>query len=355
MLPKIAYLSWAIETFPHAKWDLATSGLPSISAAELGQPSDLSDPKALQTFARKVAERYGVAEKNVMPALGTSGAVWIAAAAVLGGLNGADVLVEEPTYEPLLRAFEGFGAKVRRVRRRAEDGWRLDPKRVEEALREDTKLVVMASPHNPTGVPASDEDIAAIAKVCTQRGVYLLVDEVYRELVAPKTSAFGLGSNVIAVSSLTKCFGLGWARAGWVMLPDELRAGARSAEMLAAGVLPTTCGAIGAFAMDKIEALAARADVISAGKRAVVNAFMAKHPELLWTPPPEKALFGFVYTTNVNVTAGLARAATEHGVVAVNGAFFDEPSGFRISWASLQPDRLEAALATLAGCLGLAE
>ncbi len=364
MLPRVDYLSWAIETFPHAKWDLATSGLLSISAADLGLPASLSDLGALRSFASKIAARYGVPVAEVVPALGTSGAVWTAAATVLparlagasaeaSGAEAFEVVIEDPTYEPLLRVIEGFGAVVKRVARPADEGYRLDPARVAAALTDRTRLVVIASPHNPTGLVTPDEDIAAIARACEARGAYLLVDEVYRELAAPGTTARRLGPNVIAVSSLTKCFGVGWARAGWALMPAELRGAAHVAEMHATGTLPTTCGAIGAHAFDRLRDLEARAAAISAGKRAIVDAFLARHPALSWTPPPSRALFGFVRAPGIDITAGLARALSEHGLAAVPGAFFGAPEGFRLSWASLPPDRLGTALDLLATSLGL--
>ncbi len=162
MLPDIDYLGWAIETFPHAKWDLATSGLPSIPVDELGVPGGLSDLGASRAFAARVAERYGVPATEVVPALGTSGALWIIAASVLTALPRAaspisvrppapggspsgpassrslgvplssrslaareepfDVVVEDPTYEPLLRVIEGFGANVIRIERPWSEG-----------------------------------------------------------------------------------------------------------------------------------------------------------------------------------------------------------------------------------------
>ncbi len=379
MLPRVNYLSWAIETFPRAKWDLATSGLPTISSADLGLPASLSDLSSLRSFASKVAARYGVPLEEVVPALGTSGAVWTAAAALLPraselaaprisssfGSDGAassglpaashsfEVVIEEPTYEPLLRVIEGFGAVVKRVARPASEGYRLDPARVAAALSDRTRLVVIASPHNPTGLVTPDEDIAAIARACEARGAYLLVDEVYRELASPGTTARRLGANVIAVSSLTKCFGVGWARAGWALMPASLQGAAHVAEMHATGALPTTCGAIGAHAFDRLADLEARAAALSDGKRAIVDAFLARHPQLTWTPPPPRALFGFVRAPAIDIAAGLARALSEHGLVAVPGAYFEAPEGFRLSWASLPPDRLAPALELLATSLGL--
>ena len=354
MLPDIDYLAWAIDTFPHASRDLATSGLPSISADELGVPAGLSDIGAARAFASRVAERYGVPAAEVVPALGTSGAVWTIAASVLTAPGGPfDVVLEDPTYEPLLRVIEGFGARVRRVARPAADAYRLDPAAVAEALTDRTRLVVVASPHNPTGAVTPDEDLAAIAAACADRGAYLLVDEVYRELVAPGTTARGLAPNVLVASSLTKCFGVGWARAGWALVPEELRRPARVAEMHATGQIPTLSAAIGAHALGRIDALEDRARRITEGRRAIVDAFLARHPRLSWTPPPPRALFGFVRASGVDVAVGLARAAREHGVVAVPGSFFGDPAAFRLSWASLGGDRLASSLDLLAASLGL--
>src|SRR5262245_43962346 len=104
MLPRADYLSWAIEAFPRAKWDLATSGLPSIAARDLGVPDTLSDPSATRVFTEKIAARYRVPVDEVVPALGTSGAVWTIAAALAPARGEPwEVLIEEPTYEPLLR------------------------------------------------------------------------------------------------------------------------------------------------------------------------------------------------------------------------------------------------------------
>ncbi len=358
MLPPIDYLRWAIETFPHARLDLATSGLRSISSDELGVPGGLSDILAPHRFAEKVAARYGVPVTEVVPALGTSGALWMIAASILSTSADATsspphVVVEDPTYEPLLRVVEGCGAHVGRVVRPSAEDYRLTPARVRAALTPATRLVVVASPHNPTGVVTPDEDLREMALICAERGAYLLVDEVYRELVAPATTARVLGPNVLVSSSLTKCFGVGWARAGWALVPSDLSPALRVAENHSAGVLPTVSCAIGAHAFGQIEHLAERARLLSQGKRQIVDAFLAQHPELSWTPPSASSLFGFVHAPGVDVVTGLQRAAHDHGVVAVPGSHFGDDHAFRLSWASLSGERLTQALQLLAASLQL--
>src|SRR5262245_26799967 len=98
------YLEWAIRTYPLARWDLGTSGVAAVSLEELGGPVDLKDAGSWMRFREAIAQRYGVAPEEVMPALGGHGALWVAAVAALGFGEGA--VVEAPSYEPVCRLAE---------------------------------------------------------------------------------------------------------------------------------------------------------------------------------------------------------------------------------------------------------
>ena len=103
---------------------------------------------------------------------------------------------------------------VRTYERRADEGFRVDPERVAAAVTPRTRLIVVTNLHNPSGVRTPDATLLELAKIAEARGAYLLVDEVYApfddlpEDGVFRTSARKLGPNVLAVSSLTKCYGL---------------------------------------------------------------------------------------------------------------------------------------------------
>ena len=84
---------------------------------------------------------------------GTAGANFLVFAALLE--PGDEVLVERPGYDPLLGAARLFGARTIRFERAFDDGFALDPDRVRHAMTPRTKVIVITSPHNPTGVPPS--------------------------------------------------------------------------------------------------------------------------------------------------------------------------------------------------------
>jgi aspartate/methionine/tyrosine aminotransferase len=353
LIPPIRYLAWAIHAFPRVTWNLATSGVLSVPIEEIGVPSDLAGPTAFARFTWAVSARYGVPQEEVVPALGTSGALWVIMASLLG--PGDEILVEEPGYEPLHRVAEALGARVRRFARLGREGYRMDPARIAGAITPATKAVVVSSPHNPSGVHASDDELRALAEAVRERGAYLVVDEVYRELCAPGTSARPLGPNIIALSSLTKAFGLGWARAGWILAPPELVPVLQGATIHVAGELPRMTGSIGAHAFGRIDELLGRGRSFTLPGRDRVLAFAAKHAgELGFVHPAVGVPFGFFEDlAGRDLQPMIERGAAEEGVLVVPGAYFGVPAGFRLSWTSLAGDRLDEALGRLERALGL--
>jgi hypothetical protein len=354
MIPPIRYLAWAVQTFPRVTWNLAVSGVRSVPIEELGLPADLAGPAAFTRFTAAVAARYGVPQGEVVPTLGTSGGLWVIMASLLA--PGDEVLVEEPGYEPLYRVAEGIGARVRRFSRLPGEGYRLDAGRIAEGITPATKVVVVSSPHNPSGVFAGDDGLRALADVLAARGVYLVVDEVYRELCAPGTSARGLGPNVIALSSLTKGFGLGWARAGWILAPPEVVPSMFAATVHVTGELPRMTGSIGAHAFGQIERLLGRARGQTEGGRERVEAFASKHAgDFLFTPPAPGVPFGFFEDLRGRDLQPVIERGIDHeSVLVVPGNFFGVPAGFRLSWTSLSGDQLDEALRRLERALGVA-
>src|SRR4029077_17118893 len=90
---------------------------------------------------------------------------------------GDEVLVERPAYDPLLGALKLLGARIARFDRRREDGWAVDPDRVRAALSPKTRLVVLTSPHNPTGILIPPAVLDRIATDPASRGGHGVGDQ----------------------------------------------------------------------------------------------------------------------------------------------------------------------------------
>jgi aspartate/methionine/tyrosine aminotransferase len=349
----IRYLAWARREFLAARYDLASSGTPEVPAAELGPPEAPDDYGAWGRFTAALARRYDVPAAEIVPALGASGGMFVAYAALCR--PGERVLVETPAYEPLVATAEGLGLRVERFARRRERAFALDPDEIGRALGPGVRAVVLSDVHNPSGTAADAGALVALARLLDARDAFLIVDEVYgdlRELQAPGSprTARRLGPNVAAVGSLTKQYGVAWARAGYVFLPPEAAARAREVVTHAAGHLPPLTGAYGALALAQVDALERRRRALLDGKRPLVDAWVARQAgRLAWVPPHPEVPFGFLYEEGArrrDLIERLERGARERGVLVAPGEFFGEPDGFRLSW-NLPAAALPEALAQL--------
>jgi len=349
VIPPTPYLRWAQRHHGTAEHDLATSGIPSIAESELGPVAPLGDGAAYPALKAAIARVTGAPPREVLPALGTSQALFTAYASVLG--EGDVALVEHPVYEPLAVAARAVSARVTHFERRHDRGYAVEVDAVMSRLEPRTRAVAISSLHNPSGARVPDATIAALASALAPRGVWLIVDEVYAPFdrftsddgVLP-ASARRLGPNVIAVSSLTKGFGVGLHRVGWILAPEEIVERGVDAHIATVGLLPASHAAVGVRCLERLPELAARARRLLGTKRERVAAW-AQARSLEWSAP-EAGLFGFARVGGSPLREVIEAGVRDHGVLAVPGEFFGAPGALRIAW-SLDEAKLDPALARL--------
>ena len=225
------YMHWA-KFKPPVRFPLTGSEVPHFSMENLGiSLADLDmDGASHPRYAplrERIAARYNVPAEQVVAADGTSMANFLAMAALIE--PGDEVLIEHPTYEPLIGAASFLGADIKRFERRAEDGFRIDPNLVRSKITDRTRLIVVTNLHNPSGALADEDELLAIGRL----GARVLVDEVYLDAVAPtRRSAVHLGPEFVCTNSLTKVYGLSGLRCGWILAEPEL------AERMAHHIVP---------------------------------------------------------------------------------------------------------------------
>lgn len=336
--PGVRYLEWIIALRRGGlRIDLTQSGLsvpwdrlrpaPGEFRSTLG-----GDPE----IRARIAARYGVAEGEVVCTLGTSLGAFVALAASLA--PGDDVLVEEPAYETLHAVPAALGAAVRRFPREAADGYAVDPDRVLAALRPGTRMVVVSDLHNPSGRAAGPGALARLAEALAARGVDLFVDEVYRDFSPePVGTARRLGPNVLIASSLTKVYGLGPLRAGWVLAsPDRVRAMLRVLTLLEVEDPAPQIPYLRA-AWTEIDALREEGLRVASSGWRIVEAWLAGR-----SVPGARAPAGGICAW-LRLPDGISgrrvaeRLHREHGVGIVPGAFFGDDRGLRVGFSAPEP------------------
>ena len=133
---------------------------------------------------------------------------------------GDHVIVETPCYESGLELARSTGAEVSQWTRYFEDGWAHDLAALEALIRENTKMIYINTPSNPTGINMTPEVFTAVMNLAKERGIVVFCDEVYRELEHdPSTrlpAACDAYENAISLGSMSKSYGLPGLRLGWL-------------------------------------------------------------------------------------------------------------------------------------------
>jgi len=339
--PEIAYMSWA-KAMPNVRTNLARSGVEPCPAGLLRLSGrDLATHHAAgygwAPLRRAIGRRYGVAPDRVLTVSGgTSLANWVACAAALDGAGErAEVIVERPTYEPLVRIVEALGGGIRRLDRWHEEGWSIDPGRFARLVTPRTRLAIVTNLHNPSGARIEPAILQAMARALDRVGAFLLVDEVYLECLFGASrgrSSVHAGPNVIATNSLTKAYGLDGLRAGWILGPRRLvsRAGKIHDLLGVNGVAPGDRMALAA--LRNLAAVRRRASAILAPNLERVKRFLAREPRLhAHLPPGGNVLFARL-PAGIDADRFARHLRLRYDTLVVPGRFFESPRFIRISF-----------------------
>jgi N-succinyldiaminopimelate aminotransferase len=188
-----------------------------------------------QAIAAHQKRFYGLEVDPESEVLVTAGATEALTAAILALCEtGDEVVVFEPFYDSYGAAIAMAGAQRRAVPLSAPH-WTFDPDRLAAAIGPRTRMLVLNSPHNPTGKVFHTRELEVIARICRERDILALTDEVYEHLLfegrhVPLATLPGMAERTLTVSSAGKTFSFtGW-KVGWVSGPAPLVAAVRTAK-----------------------------------------------------------------------------------------------------------------------------
>jgi len=348
------YMTWAKQQVS-SRYNLANSGILGCDLSDLTITLDdvavnTTNHEGYAPLKEAIAAKYGVAAENVMTAQGTSMANFLAMATVIE--RGDDVLIEQPVYDPLLSAASYLGAEVKRFSRSFENGYRIDVDELRQLITPRTRLIVITSPHNPSGVAVEQETLKQIGELAAAVGAYVLVDEVYRDILfedaRPVVST--LGAQFITTSSLTKSYGLSGLRCGWILCAPELVEKMRRLNDLfgAVGSVPSDTLAVAAFRqLDKLEA---RTRAMMTPNIEQVHQFLHEHEDLLDCVAPKSSMTVFPRLKHHADSQALHDQLRQFDTSIVPGRFFENPRHFRLGFA-VKPEDVAVGLQNLSQVL----
>ncbi|HKV26448.1 MAG TPA: pyridoxal phosphate-dependent aminotransferase [Candidatus Acidoferrum sp.] len=355
------YMEWA-KMHSHARFNLATSGVMGVPMAEF--PLDLKEFEVTapggygyEPLQERMARHAGVAKECVVAAAGTSMANHLAMAAVLD--PGDEVLIEQPVYGPLLEVAEYLGANIKRIPRRFEEGFALEPDALEKQITSATKLIVLSNLHNPSGALMPAETLRKIGTLAQRAGAHVLVDEVYLEMLFDQKQprSFSIGQELAAgrdnpflvTSSLTKVFGLSGLRCGWILASPALARKMWQLNDLYGAVAAHPAERMSVMAFDHLEKFRERARQLLTTNRELMKSFLDSRSDLeCFRPVAGTVVFPRLKSGEPESFFQLLREKYETSVVP--GSFFEMPRHFRIGMGGDTPG-LRAGLERLAAAL----
>jgi N-succinyldiaminopimelate aminotransferase len=192
-------------------------------------------PELVEAVIGHQRRHYGL-ELTADQVVVTTGATEAIAGALLGLVDpGDEVVVCEPYYDSY-RAMIQFAGAVRRPVTLRAPGFRLVAAEVEAAVTDRTKLILLNSPHNPTGRVLDEEELAGVADVARRHDLVVVTDEVYEHLTfdghahVPLATLPGMFDRTLTISSSGKTFSFtGW-KIGWATGPADLVAAVEGAK-----------------------------------------------------------------------------------------------------------------------------
>ncbi len=343
---------------PAPRYDLAESIGPALHLHDvldfediaLGYGSAAGDP----LLRAAIAERHGVAPDDVVVTVGGVHALFLLAFTLCD--RGDEAVTTTPVFALARSALQAVGARVRTVAVNFSNRYQPDLEDVRAVLSERTKLVVLASPQNPSGVAIPSHTILAILeamqRICPL--ATLLIDETFREAaygdepVAP--SAIGLSSKIVSIASLSKCHGAPGLRIGWAITRDPVLR-----QQLVVGKFSTV---IACSTVDEALALGVlrqnqqvRRHHVAAGLGRVEAWVRGNARWIEWVRPDAGAICCVRLRPEVFDDDAVSRfyaGLTSRGVRVGNGTWFgDEGRIFRLGFGLLPMLDLDAALAAV--------
>lgn len=348
------YMEWARHR-PSPEVDLAGSNLLPCTLDDLPGAREALDiagesPDGYAPLVGAIANHYGVSPDRVATAGGCSGANFLTCAALLNA--GDHVLIEHPAYDPLIAAARMVSAEVSFFERRFEERYALDPDRVESALTPRTRLVILSSPHNPSGVLSERSALETTGRLAEKSGFHVLVDEVYLDaaLGEKHPPAATLSPAFISSNSLTKSWGLASLRCGWTLASPETTEAIRRARDIVDVWAPIPSDRLSVLAFRHLETLSRRARDLVKPNSALVLDFLAGRPELEHVPSRATIVFPR-FRDGRDAQPFTEDLFERHRVAVAPGRFFDAPSHFRLSFGGAT-EKLRRGLRAIEDLLG---
>jgi aspartate/methionine/tyrosine aminotransferase len=302
---------------------------------ELGYTESTGHP----LLRREIAALYETIEADdVLTFAGAEEAVFCLANVLLG--PGDHAIVTWPAYQSLYEVGRAAGADVTLHELHESDGWAIDVERLRAQVTTATRLIVVNTPHNPTGMLADRATYEAVVAIARESGAHLLVDEVYRHLEFDESERLPAGADAlprgISLGVMSKAYALAGLRIGWLATHDR----DLLARLAAFKDYTTICSSapseiLSIIALRAKGQVLARSRGIIAANLELIDAFFDDWADRFTWLRPRAGSIGFARLTvpGVRIDDWAAELVQAEGVLLAPGSVFEYPGNhFRLGF-----------------------
>ena len=227
-------------------WHIRDEGIYSLEKGRTFYTSNSGLMELREELCKYYKRRFDVQydpKKETIITVGGSEAIDIALRAMVD--PGDEVIVPQPSYVSYEPCAILAGAKPVIIELKNEDDFRLTAQELTDAITDKTKILILPFPNNPTGAIMEREDLEKIAKICIEKDIFVLSDEIYAELTFKNdhvsiASLPGMRERTIVINGFSKAYAMtGW-RLGYAMGPEEIITQMTKIHQFAIMCAPTT-------------------------------------------------------------------------------------------------------------------
>lgn len=357
LIEKFKLENWIDERENLAKYNLSETCIKALTLRELGEICNC-DFKELYDLKLNYGQIWGSANlkqaicnlyenqksENITVTLGGIGANNLALETLVE--KGGKVVCILPCYQQSYSLPRFYGANVELFFLNKED-WSLDKEKFKEVVGNDTKLICLTTPNNPTGMNFSDDEVEFIINTARNCGAYIFADEAYRGLNhfgnSYSKSFADMYEKGVATGSMSKSYSLAGIRLGWIVanadIIDKINLN-REYNTISISALDDYVATVALNNHEKI--VERNLAIVKEGKQ-IVKDFIAKEQVFSWVEPNSATICCVKYDLDVNSFDFCDKMLKDTSVLTVPASAFEYENFFRLGYA-MGKDYLQEAL-----------
>ena len=317
---------------------LKLSGRNDTSLAELlPMKMTYGDIEGSMRLRQAVCELYeGQEAENITITHGTIGANMLVHRTLVSRDDHVVSIV--PTYQQHYSIPESIGADVELLQLKAEDGFLPDLNKLRSMVTENTRMIALTNPNNPTGALIDRPILEEIASIARASNAWILCDEVYR---GTAQDGNGMSSSIadiyekgISTASMSKAFSLAGLRLGWIAAPKELHEAImiqRDYDTISVGMINDH---LSAMALENKEAILERSHTITRGNLKILDDWVHSEKRVDWVKPRAGTTAMLKIELPMSAREFCLKLIQDKGVLLMPGDAFDMEGYVRIGFAN---------------------